>query len=243
MTVNGSLMGYADYDPGYNGSLEGVDNLRIAYVHSGAQEFSVYEHGGIKIDDKSYSDFLYTQAVSDPRWSFQGSFWLIAASGIPASTEYGMLMLHYEIEFAVPSIPAHAPTSSFVTTATFTAKTCTAGQYVFWLVDNTNPTWTTLPDQAYSVSTDIDPVAYVGVLIAKTGTWPTIKTNHQETIDYVSSFAVGQVWYWTPDINANGYCISPTIAAAWNVDLISSWATSVTVTGTMTWLLTPLDVV
>lgn len=109
-TVSGQLIGYVDYDTQDDPTgIVGVQNLQRAAAHYGEKPVQVWQ-GSEKpvfweVKDVDPLTDLYVDADgTDPRWTNQGRFVLLAASALPAATALGNIYLDYDIEFYIPQL-------------------------------------------------------------------------------------------------------------------------------------------
>lgn len=109
-TSSGQLIGYVDYDT-YDDptGLSGIANIQRAAAHFGEKPTQVWEGGEKPVfweikDVDPMTDLYIDSDGSDPRWTNQGRFVLLAASTIPATTNCGNIYLDYDIEFYIPQL-------------------------------------------------------------------------------------------------------------------------------------------
>lgn len=135
-TTAGSMVMFCDYDPSQNPSFSvGDGSLRYAFTHD-ASDFSVWEKAAVTMDDSVYKDMLYCDPDEELRWSVQGCFWVLSSGTLEANKELGKIVMHYEIDFAVPDFrgPITNPTAGSIVlswaansaAAAFTAQTAVA---------------------------------------------------------------------------------------------------------------------
>jgi len=113
----GQLLGYVDYDT-YDDptGLTGVQNLQRAAAHYGEKPVEVW--GGTspvfwEIKDIDPMTDLYVDSdETDPRWTNQGRFVLLAATAIANGTVCGNIYLDYDIEFYIPQVEL-TPTNGY----------------------------------------------------------------------------------------------------------------------------------
>jgi len=113
-TAGGSLLGYVDYDT-YDDitGLSGDQNLQRAAAHFGEKPTKLWEDKFWEIKDVDPLTDLYIDTDgTDPRWTNQGRFLLLANSAIPAGTACGNIYLDYDVEFFIPQLEL-TPTTGF----------------------------------------------------------------------------------------------------------------------------------
>lgn len=117
-TTAGQLLGYVDYDT-YDDptGLTGIQNLQRGAAHYGEKPTQVWEGSDKPIfweikDVDPMTDLYVDSDGTDPRWTNQGRFVLLAASAITATTACGNIYLDYDIEFYIPQIEL-TPTNGF----------------------------------------------------------------------------------------------------------------------------------
>lgn len=109
-TTAGQLIGYVDYDT-YDDptGISGVQNLQRAAAHYGEKPVQVWqgEEKPVSWDIKDIdplTDLYVDSDGTDPRWTNQGRFVLLAASAVAANTACGNIYLDYDIEFYIPQL-------------------------------------------------------------------------------------------------------------------------------------------
>jgi hypothetical protein len=172
-TVSGQIIGYVDYDTYDNPSgTSGVQNLQRAAAHYGEKPVQVWQGGEKPVfweikDIDPMTDLYIDTDESDPRWTNQGRFVLLAASAIAANTACGNIYLDYDVEFYIPQIEV-TPSSGFADKFTGSSS-CTTSAILGTSISAS--TWNNLPlvtapsGNTYTVS----PGSYLAVLYV-TGT-------------------------------------------------------------------------
>lgn len=109
-TTAGQLIGYVDYDTLDDPTgLAGVQNLQRAAAHYGEKPVQVWQGSERPVfweikDVDPLTDLYVDSDGTDPRWTNQGRFVLLAASTLPATTALGNIYMDYDIEFYIPQI-------------------------------------------------------------------------------------------------------------------------------------------
>jgi len=103
-TQSGQLIGFGDYDPDNILTLNSPDNISTAAAHIGQATGKLWETirfpFGV-LDD--YTTLFVDTNSEEKRLSFQGVYYLLAASDIASSiTALGNLYIDYEVEFSIP---------------------------------------------------------------------------------------------------------------------------------------------
>lgn len=146
-TTAGQLMGYVDYDT-YDDptGLSGPQNLQRAAAHYGQEAVQVWQgqekpvFWAIK-DVDPLTDLYVDSDGTDPRWTNQGRFVLLAASAIASGTACGNIYLDYDVEFYIPQLEL-TPNNGFADK--FTGSTsCTTSALLGTTV--AGATWNNLP--------------------------------------------------------------------------------------------------
>jgi len=108
--VTGQLIGYVDYDT-YDDptGISGVQNLQRAAAHYGEKPVQVWQGSEKPVfweikDVDPMTDLYVDSDGSDPRWTNQGRFVLLAASAIASGVPCGNIYLDYDIEFFIPQL-------------------------------------------------------------------------------------------------------------------------------------------
>lgn len=108
--ISGQLLGYVDYDTmdDPTGST-GIQNLQRAGAHLGEKPVQVWQGSEKPVfweikDQDPLTDLYCDSDGTDPRWTNQGRFVLLAASAIAANTPCGNIYLDYDIEFFIPQL-------------------------------------------------------------------------------------------------------------------------------------------
>lgn len=119
---SGQLIGFGDYDPDNIVVLNSPDNISLAAAHLGQATGKIWET--IKfpfgvVDD--YTTLFVDTNSSEKRLSYQGVYYLLAASDIESTIgPLGNLYIDYEIEFSIPLLQ---PTSQQLTAAVIDSGT------------------------------------------------------------------------------------------------------------------------
>jgi hypothetical protein len=146
-TISGSILGYVDYDTQDDpAGLSGVQNLQRAAAHYGENDVQLW--GGnqpvyweIK-DVDPLTDLYVDSDGTDPRWTNQGRFVLLASTAIAANTPCGNIYIDYDIEFFIPQLEL-SPTTGYAYRLTAGSSGCTTSA-----IFGTTPaqaTWSNLP--------------------------------------------------------------------------------------------------
>lgn len=169
--VTGQLIGYVDYDT-YDDptGISGVQNLQRAAAHYGEKPVQVWQGSEKPVfweikDVDPMTDLYVDSDGSDPRWTNQGRFVLLAASAIASGTPCGNVYLDYDIEFFIPQLE-ETPSTGFASIWTG-ATSMTAANPM-----GTAPTqksWNNLPVTCASSVFTLKQGTYV-VTISLTGT-------------------------------------------------------------------------
>jgi hypothetical protein len=108
--VTGQLIGYVDYDT-YDDptGITGIQNLQRAAAHYGEKPVQVWQGSEKPVfweikDVDPMTDLYVDSDGTDPRWTNQGRFVLLAASAIAATTACGNIYLDYDVEFFIPQL-------------------------------------------------------------------------------------------------------------------------------------------
>lgn len=109
-TVSGQIIGYVDYDT-YDDptGISGVQNLQRAAAHYGEKPVQIWQGSERPVfweikDVDPMTDLYVDSDGTDPRWTNQGRFVLLAASAIASTTACGNIYLDYDIEFYIPQV-------------------------------------------------------------------------------------------------------------------------------------------
>lgn len=146
-TISGQVIGYVDYDT-YDDPTgsSGTQNLQRAAAHYGEKPVQIWQGSEKPVfweikDVDPLTDLYIDSDGSDPRWTNQGRFILLAASAIAANTPCGNVYLDYDIEFYIPQIEV---TPSVGYASKFTGSTsCTTSAILGTAIAGS--TWNNLP--------------------------------------------------------------------------------------------------
>jgi hypothetical protein len=116
--VSGQLLGYVDYDTQDDPTgISGVQNLQRAGAHLGEKPVQVWQGSEKPVfweikDEDPLTDLYCDSDGTDPRWTNQGRFVLIAASAIASGTACGNIYLDYDLELFIPQLEL-SPTTGY----------------------------------------------------------------------------------------------------------------------------------
>lgn len=108
--VTGQILGYVDYDTMDDPTgTSGVQNLQRAGAHLGEKPVQVWQGSEKPVfweikDVDPMTDLYCDSDGTDPRWTNQGRFVLLAASAIASGTACGNIYLDYDVEFYIPQM-------------------------------------------------------------------------------------------------------------------------------------------
>jgi hypothetical protein len=136
-TDSGQLIGFTDYDIDNILSVDTPDNLSIAAAHFDQEVTKVWENMGFTfgVVDEFTNLFTSLTGGAEDRLVYQGNYYLISASVLPAEFPLGNIYVDYEIEFSIPQLgvsETSGPTAfsgRFVSSLTY-AKPLGSGGYI-----------------------------------------------------------------------------------------------------------------
>jgi len=104
-TAAGQLIGFCDYDPTVQLPDQDPQNLARAAAHQGQRPNQVWQPQEYPMSaSPTYTDLFTDTTGSDPRLSYQGVFYLLAASALGDLGPLGNLYIRYRVLFSIPQL-------------------------------------------------------------------------------------------------------------------------------------------
>lgn len=105
-TQSGSLVGYVDYDVDNLLLNDDPLNVQKAAAHFAERPTKIWESRDFPMGkvDEFTNYFINTTQGTENRLVYQGVFYLIAATDLPANSAIGTLYFDYEVAFSIPAL-------------------------------------------------------------------------------------------------------------------------------------------
>jgi len=195
-----------------------VQNLQRAAAHYGDKSVQVWQGSEKPVfweikDVDPLTDLYIDSDGTDPRWTNQGRFVLLAASTIAANTPCGNIYLDYDIEFYIPQLEL-TPTSGYglrLSGSTSCSSTAFLGSTA------SAATWSNLPYSWSGNSITLQPGAYLAAAWFAGGTVTGLTITSTGTLSLGGSGIDGgatSATAWNHVYSASVFTITFTAAAA-----------------------------